>query len=139
MKTVPVVCPFCDDDLIVQELHCRQCDTIIRGRFQPGAGAEFDEAQLPVLRRFALLSPEQLTILEAFVRCEGKLNRLQEEMGVSYPTLRARLNEIQVTMGFTPQADEKASGEERSKILDDLANGEITAQEATHLLKGLRI
>jgi len=137
MNSIPTACPFCEGELVVRELHCRQCDTTFQGRFQPGPTAEFDEAKLPVLRRFARLSVEQLALLEAFVRCEGKLNRLQEEIGISYPTLRSRLNDALQTMGFTPQEEEKTQKLGRRQILDDLAEGKISTDEATRLLKGI--
>ncbi len=136
MKSAPSTCPFCEGDLLVRELHCRQCDTSYQGHFLPSPNTEFDEDKLPVLRRFARLSPEQLTLMEAFVRCEGKLNRLQEEAGMSYPTLRARLTEMLQTMGFTPQEEEQTQKLERRQILDDLAEGKLTAEQATRLLKG---
>jgi hypothetical protein len=90
---------------------------------------------MPVLRRFARLAPEQLDLLEAFVRCEGKLNRLQEEIGMSYPTLRSRLNEMLRAMGFTPQEQEKGQKLERRQILEDLAAGKMTATDAAALLR----
>ena len=112
-----------------------QCDTTIQGRFEPGATAAFDEAKLPVLQRFARLSPEQLALLETFVRCEGKLNRVQEEVGLSYPTLRSRLNEMLSTMGFVPEEEQQDQQVERRQILDDLAAGKLNADEATKLLR----
>lgn len=138
MLTLPARCPFCGDALVITELYCRQCDVTTRGRFAPGPVAEFDEAQLPVLRRFARLSPEQLQLLEAFVRCEGRLNRLQEEVGLSYPTLRSRLHEMLETLGYLPTETEKTRAQERRRILDDLAAGAITAAEAAELLRATR-
>ncbi|MCW5860202.1 MAG: DUF2089 family protein, partial [Caldilineales bacterium] len=92
----------------------------------------------PVLRRFARLSPEQLELMEAFVRCEGKLNRLQEEVGLSYPTLRSRLNDMLQVMGFTPPQQETPPRVERKQVLDDLAAGKISAAEAATLLREAR-
>lgn len=138
MLALPNHCPFCDGELVVTEIYCRQCDVSSHGRFTPGPVAEFEPAQLPVLRRFALLSPEQLELLEAFVRCEGKLNRLQDEVGMSYPTLRSRLNDMLQAMGFTPQQQETTQRVERKQVLDDLAAGKITAAEAATLLREAR-
>jgi len=135
MKKLPAECPFCSGDLVVRDYYCRGCDTTFRGQFSPGAVSEFEEAKLPVLRRFALLSPEQLELLEAFVLCEGKLNRLQEEVGLSYPTLRSRMNEILLVMGVSPQEEEKAQRLERRQVLDDLATGKLGADEAALLLR----
>ena len=94
MNSLPAVCPLCSGTLVVREAHCRQCDTTLTGTFEPAAVTDFAVEKLPVLRRLAQLSPEQLTFLEAFIRCEGKLNRMQEEVGLSYPTLRARLDDV---------------------------------------------
>lgn len=137
MNQLPTSCPICEGELLVQSVHCRQCDTTLSGRFSPGPLGEFDEAQLPVLRRFARLSNEQLQLLESFVRCEGKLNRLQEEVGVSYPTLRARLDEMIRALGFAPrqEAEEGATHVNRHQILEDLRAGKISADEAARLLR----
>ncbi|MGH2544896.1 MAG: DUF2089 domain-containing protein [Ardenticatenaceae bacterium] len=139
MNRLPTTCPFCEGDVVVQELQCRQCDITIRGHFSPGPISEFEEAQLPVLRRLARLSPEQLEFLEAFIRCEGKLNRLEEEIGLSYPTLRSRLNDVVRDLGFTPREEDRSSLVDRRKVLDDLQGGRISAADATRLLRGERI
>ncbi|RME42400.1 MAG: DUF2089 domain-containing protein [Chloroflexi bacterium] len=138
LKSMPVSCPFCGGELLVREFYCRRCDTACRGHFEPGPVAGFDEEKLPILRRFARLSPQQLELLEAFVRCEGKLNRLQDELGVSYPKLRNLLNDMLASLGYTPEGEEEAAKSDRGKILDDLAAGKISVAEATRLLKETR-
>lgn len=135
MNRLPTTCPICAGPLVVQQIHCRQCDTTLSGSFEPTGGAEFADEQLPVLRRFAQLSAEQLTFLEAFVRCEGKLNRMQEEVGLSYPTLRARLDEMLKTLGYTPREEEKARDLERRQILDELQAGKLSPAEAMEMLR----
>lgn len=137
MNRVPVSCPLCEGTLVAQSLHCRQCDTTLSGQFALDGGAEFDEAKLPILRRFAQLSTDQLQLLEGFVRCEGRLNRLQEEVGLSYPTLRARLDELLQALGFSPR-EEKSELLDRRQILAQLREGKITAAEAERLLRGSR-
>lgn len=138
MNRLPTECPLCEGTLIVQSAHCRQCDTTLSGHFTPGPAAEFEEEQLPVLRRFARLSPEQLQLLEGFIRCEGKLNRLQEEMSISYPTLRSRLDELIRALGFTPREEEKSESVDRRQILNDLQEGRINADDAARLLRTAR-
>jgi hypothetical protein len=135
MNRLPAVCPVCAGTLVVQQAHCRQCDTTLSGTFEPTPGSEFADDKLPVLRRFALLSGEQLTFLEAFVRSEGKLNRMQEEVGMSYPTLRLRLDEMLKTLGFTPRDEEKARDQERRQILDELQAGRISPADAMEMLR----
>ena len=65
----PVIgrCPICNDTLEVTTLHCRTCDTTIQGHFSLG--------------RFYQLTPEQLEFAETFIRCEGKINRVEDELG----------------------------------------------------------
>lgn len=116
-------CPLCGEALSITRLHCRNCDTTIEGHFDIG--------------RLGRLSAEQLDFVETFLRCEGKLNRMEAELDLSYPTLRARLTEIIRAMGF-PIGPEprRISDDERHRILDDLARGEISSEEAMQLLQG---
>ncbi len=105
-------CPICGGDLVVTRLQCPSCDTTIEGSFDPGAsGGRLQEAfspeQLKPLLPFSRLSAEQLQFILTFVRCEGRFNRMEDEMGLSYPTLRNRLNEIIRAMGFEPPRDEQ--------------------------------
>ncbi|MBI2976205.1 MAG: DUF2089 domain-containing protein [Chloroflexi bacterium] len=124
----PVIgsCPVCGGALAVTRLHCGACDTTIEGRF--------------TVTWLDRLKPEQLAFAETFIRCEGKLNRMEKEMGLSYPTLRSRLNELIRAMGYEVGQDEPAptgmTEEERSKVLDDLAAGRVTSEEAMKLLQG---
>ena len=122
MNQMLTICPVCDERLSITRFHCRNCDTTIEGHFDIG--------------RFGRLSAEQMDFLEIFVRCEGKLNRMEPELGMSYPTLRARLTEIIHSLGFPVGPETKLiSDEDRHKILDDLANGKISSEEAMRLLE----
>lgn len=120
-------CPVCDQDLVVTRLYCVNCDTTIEGHFE----AEHTP--------FGPLSPEQMQFLLTFVRCEGRLNRMEEEMKLSYPTLRSRLNEIVRALGYEPGKEEpplQLSSEERRSILEALDQGTITWDEAQARLRG---
>jgi hypothetical protein len=88
-----------------------------------------------------VLSKEQMHFLMTFIRCEGRFNRMEEELNLSYPTLRNRLQEILRLLGFEPKGDEvqKLSAEDRIRILDSLARGEISADEAQLQLSEKRI
>jgi hypothetical protein len=150
MYPVLTKCPVCGGDLVVTSLHCPTCDTNIQGEFDPGAsGSRLQEAfspeQLKPLLPFSRLSAEQLQFVLTFVRCEGRFNRMEEEMGLSYPTLRNRLNEIIRSMGYEPPRDEAAFNRaepagpgpaERQAILDMLSRGEIDLEEAKRRLRG---
>jgi hypothetical protein len=115
-------CPICGEALEVTELHCRNCDTDIKGHFVPG--------------RFHTLSQEQLQFAETFIRCEGKINRVGEELNISYPTVRARLHDLIRAMGYEVREEEPPARPtvDRKAILAELARGEITAQEAARKL-----
>ncbi len=121
----PVIsqCPVCQEDLTITRLHCRNCDTTLDGQFFPGP--------------FSTLSREQLDFIETFVRCEGKLNRMEVELGLSYPTVRNRLHEVIRALGYEPGGEEEAgvSAAERQRILEELSEGNITAEEAMRTLQ----
>jgi len=124
MHPILGTCPVCGEALAVTRLHCRNCDTTIEGRFMVGA--------------FDRLSAEQLAFAETFIRCEGKLNRMEKELSLSYPTLRARLNELIRAMGYEVGQEEPVgvTEEERRRILDDLAAGRLTSEAAVRALQG---
>lgn len=120
-------CPVCDEDLVVTRLYCVNCNTTIEGHFT----AEHTP--------FGHLSAEQMQFLLTFVKCEGKLNRMEDEMKLSYPTLRSRLVEIVRALGYEPGKEEapaQLSAEERRSILEDLDQGTITWDEAQARLRG---
>ena len=123
MNPMLTTCPVCGERLEVTRFECRSCDTTIEGHFDIG--------------RLGRLSGEQLAFVETFIRCEGKLSRMEPELGMSYPTLRARLNEVIQTLGFpVGPVVPRMSDEERHRILDDLASGTITPEEAMLQLEG---
>lgn len=121
MHPILGTCPVCGETLSVTRLHCRVCDTTIDGRFTIGA--------------FDRLSPEQLAFAEMFIRCEGKLNRMERELNLSYPTLRSRLNDLIRAMGFEV-GQEEINEDDRRRVLDDLAAGRISSQDAIKVLQG---
>jgi hypothetical protein len=115
----------CGGDIQVTRFYCQECDSTIEGHFEIG--------------RFMRLAPEQLQFIEAFVRCEGKLNRMESEVGLSYPTLRSRLLEVIRALGYEPGRDEppvKVSDEERRRVLEDLDQGRIRPEDAMRILQG---
>jgi len=126
MYPTPSKCPICDETLTVSRLHCPACDTNIEGRFE--------------FSRLERLSAEQRAFVELFVRLDGKLNWVAQELKVSYPTVRGRLDEVIRAMGHevheSPPAEEKArAAEQRQAILDDLAAGKISSTEAVKQLQ----
>ena len=123
MNTLPVKCPLCGGEVTVTRLYCQNCDTTIESRFVPGP--------------FAQLSTDQLSFVETFIRCEGKLNRMETELGISYPTIRNRLLEVIRALGYEPSAEEGVGvpDEVRQRVLEDLDQGRVSAEEAIRILQ----
>jgi hypothetical protein len=118
-------CPVCKNELTVTRLHCSSCDTVVEGRFTAG--------------HFANLTAEQLDFIVTFVRVEGKLNRMEGELGLSYPTIRNRLHDVIRALGYEPGKEEapaEISDEKRKSVLEDLDTGKISAEAAMRILRG---
>ena len=124
MQTLPSKCPICGGEIVVTRIHCQVCDSHIEGRFVAGP--------------FEGLTREQLSFVETFIRCEGKISRMENEIGLSYPTIRNRLHEIIRALGYEPGSEEPVivPDETRRKTLEDLEQGRITYQEAMRILEG---
>ena len=115
-------CPSCGGDLDVQELRCPACDITLRGRF-PRC-------------EFCALPAEQLAFLRLFVSRRGNLREVEREMGVSYPTVRARLDDLLQALGYPVTRESAADRQERRRtVLDDLKDGRIAAEDAARLLR----
>src|SRR4028119_2415498 len=84
-------CPVCSSELAVTRLHCRSCGTTLEGDFSVG--------------RFGRLTREQLALLESFLRARGNLRDMERELGISYPTVRSRVEALVRSLGFGPRAD----------------------------------
>ena len=124
MRPAPTICPICQSELEVVRLHCSSCDTSLEGHFAMG--------------HFSNLTPEQMEFIFTFVRCEGKINRMEQELGLSYPTIRNRLHEVIRALGYEPGKDESVeiNAEIRSSAIADLEAGKITADQAMRILRG---
>jgi hypothetical protein len=123
MYPVPGRCPVCGEEMTVTRVHCRHCDTAVEGHFALG--------------KFHRLTPEQLQFAETFIRCEGKITRVEEDMGLSYPAVRARLHDLIRALGYEVGPEPVAvSPDERRGILEELAQGKISAEDALGFLQG---
>ena len=132
-------CPVCSGELAVTRLHCRSCGTTLEGEFSVG--------------RFGRLTREQLTLLESFLRSRGNLRDMERELGISYPTVRSRVEALVRALGFGPRADADESADEaaaptaapgptdvtaaRQAVLERLGRHEITADEAAAAIRSL--
>jgi hypothetical protein len=141
---VIATCPVCAGDLTITRLHCRSCGTALEGEFVTG--------------RFGRLDREQLDLLESFLRSRGNLKEMERELGISYPTVRARVDALVRALGFgdgpaaaddaddfdaddnlEPDSPASTSGDEsaRRSILERLARKELSAEEAAEALRAL--
>ena len=121
-------CPSCNGEMIVSQMSCTSCDTVVLGSFQPNL--------------FSKLTPESLQFLEIFVKNKGNVKEMERETGWSYWTIRNRLNEVITELGFGPKEDEEAealvAAQQRQDVLLQLERDEISVDEATKLLEKLK-
>ncbi|HLE79468.1 MAG TPA: DUF2089 domain-containing protein [Candidatus Limnocylindrales bacterium] len=133
-------CPVCSGELAVTRLHCRSCGTTLEGDFSVG--------------RFGRLSRDQLALLESFLRSRGNLRDMERELGLSYPTVRSRVEALVRSLGFGPRGDADETAPEasdpasaavdanailasRQQILERLARHEIGAEDAADAIRAL--
>lgn len=109
-------CPACGGVLEVRRLQCPRCETAVEGRFSPSP--------------YAALDPDQAEFLELFLRARGNLREVERVLGLSYPTVRARLDVLLQALGFAGDDPEGPRSGERRRVLAALQRGEITAAEA---------
>src|SRR5918997_6495683 len=88
-------CPVCAGELAVTRLHCRSCGTTLEGDFSVG--------------QFGRLNREQLLLLESFLRSRGNLRDMERELGISYPTVRSRVEALVRALGFGPRDGDDAA------------------------------
>jgi hypothetical protein len=139
-------CPVCQGELSITRLHCRSCGTALEGEFGVG--------------RFGRLEREQLAFLESFLRARGNLKELERELGISYPTVRGRLETLLRTLGLADggadvvpptdepeapaapaadvaQSDQADLAAQRRELLERLARHELSAEDAAQALRDL--
>jgi hypothetical protein len=147
---VIATCPVCSGELAVTRLRCGDCGTVIEGEFGVG--------------RFARLTREQTVVLESFLRSRGNLRDMERELGISYPTVRARVEALIRALGFGPRDEAEAAAAEgatedapidpaaaaadaaitadtiqagRREILEQLSRHELSAEEAAEAIRAL--
>ena len=115
-------CPVCGEEMTVQRVHCSHCQTSIEGHFE--------------LCKFCQLNREQRYFAEVFIRNRGNIKEVEKELGISYPTVRSRLDAVIRALGYQVETatDRNLSGRRR-EILDALNQGELTSEEALKRIK----
>ena len=112
-------CPVCSKKLSVQRLKCQGCGTVIENDFK--------------LSKFDYLNHDQLDFIEVFIKCRGSIKEVEKELGISYPTVRAKLDEVITSLGYTSKITPTTKS--NNEILDALEKGELSADEAIKALK----
>jgi hypothetical protein len=122
-RKMPGRCPVCFEKLDVARFHCPSCDTSIEGSFETC--------------KFCQLANEQREFMEIFIRCRGNIKEVERELGISYPTVRGRLDALITALGYRVEEREDVESPRRRTVLEQLGKGEISAEEAVKLLKQL--
>ena len=125
-------CPVCGSGMLVTRLSCAQCGSALEGAFVLSGRATADTH----FGRLARLDRPQLEFVEAFLLCRGVIKNVEDMLGISYPTVKARLANVLDAMGFDSGEEPPAADLRRLRreILADLAAGRIGTEEAHALL-----
>ncbi len=131
-QSMPNKCPLCSGALEITETACLDCGVQMRGHF--------------ALAPYRQLDAEQLRFMETFLRCRGVIRDMEAALGISYPTVRARLDALLATLGFADgsapppppapmTAEEKAN--RRKEILAAIQTGAMDAESGLRALQEL--
>ena len=124
----PGKCPICGEKLSIIKLNCPKCTSTIEGDFHPC--------------EFCRLPDDDLEFIKVFIKCRGNIKDVEKELGISYPTVRGKLDTVIKGLGYEVPSKElikekAAISATRNEILDQLSKGEISSKEATERLKNL--
>jgi len=118
-------CPCCRKALQIQRLGCPDCGIEVRGPIE--------------VSEFTLLDAEDLHLLRIFLRSEGKIREMESPLGLSYPTLRTRISDLNLKLqrlqGELARSLETPDTPTPKDLLERLARGEISFEESLALLK----
>jgi hypothetical protein len=129
MKSHPSIsCPVCHGPMIPTELHCPGCEISVSGQF--------------AANEFASLSEDELHFLRIFVLTEGHIRDMESALGVSYPTIKARMAQLKGSLMAARKAAGEIPAEPRefsvAAILKDLEIGHISYEQAMESMRRLQ-
>lgn len=124
MHAAPTSCPVCSRALHATRLACAGCQTAVEGTFS--------------LDWLGGLSREQLAFVRVFLECRGKIKDVELRLGVSYPTVVARLDEVVRSLGAPAVAPAPpAARDVELDVLESLSRGELTTEQAAARIRAL--
>ncbi|MDH5684501.1 MAG: DUF2089 domain-containing protein [candidate division WOR-3 bacterium] len=110
-------CPKCGSKMFISELKCPDCATAVSGNFW--------------IHKLLELPDDIINFMLVFLKNRGNIREVEKELGISYPTVRSRLDIMLALLGF----ESTQSKDEINEILDKLEKGEITAEQAERLIR----
>ena len=113
-------CPVCSSKMKVMKLSCDTCGTVVESEFS--------------FSKFEGLDEEQLSFAEVFIKNRGSIKDVEKELGISYPTVRAKLDDVIKALGYAVKSGNKDAGAV-TDIIDKLEKGEISADDAINKIK----
>ena len=116
-------CPVCGGPLTVTQLTCESCSLKMEGKFE--------------ICEFCSLSQENMEFLRSFVRCRGIIKDVEKDLGISYPTVRSRLDRLITELGYG-ELPVKSRDEKRYDVLQAVKEGRMSSKEAVIALRGIR-
>ncbi|HPJ21210.1 MAG TPA: DUF2089 domain-containing protein [Clostridia bacterium] len=118
---VPGECPVCGGELKIDKVSCTGCDMQMTGTFY--------------LSGFTNLNERQLEFIKVFIMCKGNIKEVEKELGISYPTVKSRLDEVAGALDVKLHDSDR---KDNTAVLESLEKGELSIDEALELLKEKR-
>ncbi|UTC76895.1 DUF2089 domain-containing protein [Treponema sp. OMZ 799] len=112
-------CPVCGEAFTVSELHCTKCNSSLKGEFE--------------LCEFCRLTKEQKYFVKMFLKNRGSIRDMEKELGISYPTVRNKIEEINAALGLS---DGRLPSVNVSEVLKRIKAGELSVDSAVSFLTG---
>jgi len=124
MTKIPEKCPSCASELYISQLTCAVCGTQVSGRYEPNI--------------FSRLAPTDLNFVVMFVRSRGNVKEMERELGISYWTIRRKLDEIVEQLGLLGDQPPDERSAQRIAVLERLRAGELDVDQAAELLEQIK-
>ena len=121
----PTFCPVCGGEYEITKCTCTKCKSELGGHF---SGCDF-----------CRLGEDESRFVLTFIKCRGSIKDVEKELGISYPTVRSRLEAVISHLGLKSTASSDDIKAERLQIIEKLGSGEINANQAAEMLKNLNL